>query len=1010
MTAAPQDQSNQGHRNIDNGEEPRPLGRFPMLSGLRVRILMLVALVLLPAFSVVFYAGYSERSMAKRDTERRALALTRQAAASESRLIADTRSLLALLTALPAVTRSGDLCPGVLKRYLSTQPYLSSIAVVDAAGHLICSIPRPTANSLDLGGQAYFRRAVARHAFALGNYRVDKSTGQPVLVAAYPVLTAAGQVNRVVVARLRLKWFDTLAAAAHLPTGSLFMMLDSNGRVLARYPSRSAAHHAMPGVAHKLGQIAAADGLTTDPVMLGAHQWLMTQTSLGETSGGGALRAVVAIPSAVAFASANRATAQYVTLLGGLTLFSVVLGCFVSDKLLVRPLRFLLHAARRLHYGELRARAEIRTGPLELRILGHTFDTMAASLEERLEEVESKNLRIARLNRILRVLSAVNGAIVRLRDRDQLLQEICQIAVELGHFPCAWIGLIEPEQDVVSAVAHAGAAGEFVQKLRISLDPDDLSGSGLVRDAIRTGRHIVSNDVAKDARLSSRWKEFSELNIRSGTAFPLRVRNRVVGAMALYASEPRFFDDRELALIDEIAEDASLGLENIERERELHYLAYWDPLTSLPNRTLFEDRLTQSLRRAGRSEGQVTVLVIDILRLNRLNDSKGRSAGDRALRTVAARLTAATRDSNSTSSLGESAARLGSHEFAILLDGAGNTASLQNVARRLATALAEPIALDDEDVSLTFRMGAASYPEHSDQAEDLVHKAMFAAHNEPIDAASQLAIYSPERDSAAKAHYALERDLFQAVEEGNFHLEYQPRVNALSGQLKGAEALLRWERPGYGPVPPEHFIPLLEENGLIGRVGEWVTRTALLQRLAWADRVADDFVISINVSSHELRSPDYVSRIHQIIKDLGAPSQWIEIEITETGLVETGSHTLELLSALSALGVRLSVDDFGTGYSSLSYLRHFPVNILKVDKSFIHDIARDDDALSLVQSIIALADALKLTAVAEGVETQEQVRLLADRGCNEIQGYYFSRPVSAAAFTECIASAPSLVS
>ncbi len=969
------------------------------MSGLRGRLLALVAVTLVPAFCIVLYGGHRERTLALRDAEHRASVLTQQITAAQASAIDNMRTLLAALATIPAISRAPYPCPAFLSDYVRHQHRLANIGVMDTTGRLVCSAAKPMQHGLDFSDRPYYRRALARREFALGGYQIGRITGLRTLVAAYPILDARGRVQRVLFAAMRLNWLNGAASIEGLPAGATFTVIDSDDRVLARYPSTG----------DLLGKRAPEATAINDPsnrnnsrgpvsvrAKLDGQEWLITYARVSDRHQLGDLRVLVAMPTAIAFANADQATYRNLAFLTLLGLLGLWLAWVAGDLLVLRPVQHLVLAARRIAHGDLEARAKINAGPHEIVTLGHAFDDMAASLQQRSRESDEQNARIARLNRIYQVLSAINGAIMRIRDRDQLLQEACRIAVELGRFRFAWVGLMEPNQDALVCAASAGDGQEFVSHAVVTIDPTTPQGRGLMSTATRRGRHAVSNDVQHDIRLLAWRDNFAKLGIHSAAAFPLRVQRRVVGALALYTEERSFFDQEELALFDELAADTSLGLEHIDKERQINYLAYWDPLTNLPNRSLFEDRLQQSLSRAERSGTQVAVLAIDIVHFGRINDTKGRATGDRVLQEVAGRLGRVVRESESLGDLGTQAARVSGHEFGLILSEINDSAIAEAVASRITSALAAPIALESEEISVTVRIGAAIYPQDGGHSEFLLHNAQIAVHSSSETRLQSLVYYSPEMDTAAKERYALEQALHDAVEHQQFYLEYQPRVDARTGQLAGVEALLRWQRPGVGSVAPDQFIPVLEETGLIDRVSEWVARTAFAQRLAWQTLVPDSFVVSINASSHEFRT-NYVKRMRAVVDEIGVRTDWLEIEITETGLVENGNATLEMLSALKELGFRLSVDDFGTGYSSLSYLRQFPVDTLKIDRSFVRDIDRDEEALSIVRSVMGLAAALRLTVVAEGVETEQQLRLLSAEGCQEIQGYYFSRPLAPAA-------------
>lgn len=979
-------------------------GRWRRTLGLRFRLLLLVLVALLPAFGIALYTGYRERQVAEHHAEHHALELTVQVADQQHRLVKDSQAVLRVLGAAPPATRAAGVCQSPQWRSALAAPHLEAIGVADGDGRVLCQASASGHHQKGMPDSSDLRTVLARKGTSASGVSVERLGDRSALVVARPMRRGAGESGRVLFAVLRLDWVKALVARAHLPTGAVFSLFGADGRGLVRYSDADAPAAGGSPTAAMLKRRIGDHRAWAGTVEVHGTRWLVTDARLGDGAAGQGIHAAVALPAAATYAAADRLLDRDLVVLGALGLASLVLAWLVGDRLVVRPLRHLVGAAEQIARGDLHARTDLLAGPAELVSLGGAFDRMAASLEARIRQSELQSQRIDRLNRIYQVLSAVNGAIIRLHDRGQLLQEACRIAVELGCFPFAWIGLIDSDGTTVRIVGHAGGADDFVQNVRVTLNPDEPEGRGIMGEALRTGRRAIANDAQGDPRLAARRDEFRRLNVQSAAAFPLRVQDRVVGAFALHAEEPGFFDAEEITLLDEVAADTSLGLEQIEKDRQLNYLAYWDALTNLPNRQLFEDRLGQSLRRAERSGMGVVVLAVDITDFGRINDTEGRSVGDRLLQSVAMRLTTVVRESESLGDLGSAAARLASHEFALVMDDVSDLAGVDKVVERIRAALATPIPLEEGEIPITVRIGAAAYPQDGAEPEELLHKAQFAAHSQSDDQRIPFVYYSPEIDTASRARYALEMDLHHATENEAFHLEYQPRLHARTGRIIGAEALLRWDRPGYGRVPPDQFIPVLEKTGLIDQVGEWVARTAFAQRLAWRDVVPEDFVMAVNASSHELRTPDYVSRIGRLIKAVGVRPAWTEIEITESGLMETGNATLELLSGLKALGVRLSIDDFGTGYSSLSYLRQFPVDTLKVDQSFVRDISHSGEALCIVQSILALARALRLTVVAEGVETGEQLRLLVEEGCDEIQGYYFSRPVAPEAFADMVRS------
>lgn len=617
-------------------------------------------------------------------------------------------------------------------------------------------------------------------------------------------------------------------------------------------------------------------------------------------------------------------------------------------------------------------------------------------LSETNRALQERDAHVSRLNRIHRVLSASNGAILRIRDRDELINEACRIAVDLGRFRMAWVGLLDPATDDVICAAHSGVGREFIERTQITKREDEPTGRGLVGWTLRDGRRTVTRDVHDDPRMSPWAAGLKALDVRSAAAFPLRVHGRVIGALTLYSREPSFFDEDELRLLDEVAGDTSLGIEYIETMRQLDYLAYYDPLTGLPNRQLFEDRLRQALAVAQRAHESLVVLVVAISDLREISNTLGRHAGDETLQACANRLAQALSASDSVGALaGNAVARMSGHEFGILLTGNDVATGAQIVAQRLRDVLAESLRVDDnEEVVVDARIGAAVYPDHGQDPATLLRNAELALHSAPDAGAPGFQIYSAELDEQARERHDLERALRQALDRGEFFLVYQPKVQANTGKIVGAEALLRWRRPQVGVVPPNRFIPLLEETGLIVPVGHWVIQEACANYRKLAECFDEPVSLAVNISVAQLADPKLTADVAEILERSGVPPGMIELEITESGLAENAQSTLDTLRALKRLGLRLAIDDFGTGFSSLSYLRVFPVDTLKIDRSFVRDVAQNPEAHSIVRTVIALAASLRLDVVAEGVETESQLAMLLKEGCSVVQGYYFSPPVT----------------
>ncbi len=421
---------------------------------------------------------------------------------------------------------------------------------------------------------------------------------------------------------------------------------------------------------------------------------------------------------------------------------------------------------------------------------------------------------------------------------------------------------------------------------------------------------------------------------------------------------------------------------------QLAYSAQHDSLTDLPNRRLLQDRLTQAVMRSERHETAVAVLYLDLDRFKVINDSLGHLVGDRLLHGVAARLRECARASDTVS-------RLGGDEFVVLLPEIAHARDAAICADKILTSLRRPIMIGEHEVHVTASIGIAVYPEDGTGVEVLLQNADSAMYEAKNCGRDNYQFYRAELNASASERQVLENGLRHAIERREFSLQYQPIMSLVTGAVAGIEALIRWNHATLGPVAPARFILIAEESGLIVSIGRWVLREACRQARAWQDAGLPPFRLAVNISAVELRSPDFVAGVARILRDTGFPGADLELELTETFLMQDTKSTARTLDNLRALGVHLALDDFGTGYSSLSYMRRFPIDTLKVDQSFVRDLTTDADDASVVSAVIHMGRSLKMRVVAEGVETREQLAFLEANDCLEAQGYHFSRPLSA---------------
>ncbi len=450
--------------------------------------------------------------------------------------------------------------------------------------------------------------------------------------------------------------------------------------------------------------------------------------------------------------------------------------------------------------------------------------------------------------------------------------------------------------------------------------------------------------------------------------------------------------------LDSLEQDVSERTRSLESaNKQLRHLATHDALTSLPNRILLDDRMSQCIEQAKRVGEGFAVCVLDLDRFKHVNDSLGHRAGDEILKQVARRLQNVGRGADTV-------ARIGGDEFVMILGQARSPDDAARVGSKIVEEMREPIRVGVLDVHIAVSIGIAFYPADGATVETLYAHADAAMYCAKQRGGSAVECYSSSMNLATENRVRYEADLHRALNLQQFELHYQPKVSALTKQMHSVEALIRWRHPVDGLVPPDRFIPMAEESGLIVSIGEWVLREACRQVRAWQDLGLPAMRVAVNVSALQFRRLDLVETVQRALSDAGVDARYLEIELTETALMSNPEESVEILERLSRMGVIVSVDDFGTGYSSMSYLRRFPIDKLKIDRSFINHLMTSADDASIVRAIISLAHGLRLKVVAEGVETAEQVACLQKLGCDQFQGFYFSRPVTATAFEELLRS------
>jgi len=646
-----------------------------------------------------------------------------------------------------------------------------------------------------------------------------------------------------------------------------------------------------------------------------------------------------------------------------------------------RPLELLRHRADGSAYWlELRAQALLLDG--RWTIVSLVRDVTDRKLAEE---------RIVQLNRVQAMLSGINALIVRAETRSVLFKQACSIAVEAGGFAMAWIGIVDRGLLEIVPVASVGATEALLYCIEDGLCLTGwAAGFGSSVAVIREKQPVVVNDAQSGAEPAV-CRIYADAGIRSFAKFPLIVDDEAVGVIALYARDMNVFHADEMRLLTEFSGDVAFAIDHIEKQDKLEYLSLYDPLTGLANRTLFLDRVTQCLRSAASNGQTIALVLINLERFKNINDSLGRPAGDEFLRQVAEWLRKRVGDSSQL-------ARLGADHFAIVLPAVtAGTDVPQSIEAVLHAFSKHPFRWDGASYRLATKTGVAVFPEDGTSAEALFGNAE-AALKKARSGGDSFVFYSRTMTATAAGRLSLETQLREALDRDQFVLHYQPKFDLGTGKITGAETLIRWNDPNTGLVPPARFIPILEETGLINEVGRWALHRAIEDYLCWRRAGLAAVRIAVNVSPLQLGNRSFVREIENVIDIDPLAASGLELEITESLIMADVKHSIESLEKIRSMGVTIAIDDFGTGFSSLSYLAKLPINTVKIDRSFVADLTITPESNVLAAMIINLAHSLRLTVVAEGVETEGQSNILRALGCDQVQGYLYSRPISSAAF------------
>ncbi|NJA88167.1 EAL domain-containing protein [Rhodocyclus tenuis] len=606
---------------------------------------------------------------------------------------------------------------------------------------------------------------------------------------------------------------------------------------------------------------------------------------------------------------------------------------------------------------------------------------------------------VEKLQRTLRLLSDCNTTLLHADTELVLLDEICQLIVDRGGYRMAWAGFAAADANkTVCPVSFAGHNDGFLQSIEVVWS-DSALGDGPTGKAIRTGRLQIMENIA-DVPPSSHWRDAAlERGYVAGIAIPLRSDGEVFGSLGIYSGEADAFGEEEIALLSDLAKNLAFGIQNLrsrrrrdEAEKRLEHLAHHDPLTNLPNRLQLRKFYENAAATSARARRSMALLYISLEGFKEINDSLGHDIGDRLLMAVVERLKKRLPE-------GDFLSRHGGKEFIALCQDTANKAVIETRVADLLRAGADPVVLGGHTLYLSFGIGISRYPEDGTSLDILLRKADAALGHVQGNGGGGSRFYESRMSVDAMARLQLQGSLRKALANREFVLHYQPQINIASGEIVGVEALVRWQKANGELVPPNSFIPVAEDSGLILPLGEWVMEEACRQARVWDERGLPPLTVAVNLSALQFRHGNILDCVARTLDESGLPPHRLELELTESILLHDTDMVLQTINGLHQLGVKLSIDDFGTGYSSLAYLNRFRVDKLKIDQSFVRSLGGDADDSAIVRAIIQLGRTLKLSVIAEGVETDRQLAYLGSFGCHEAQGYLFSRPLPAAELT-----------
>jgi diguanylate cyclase (GGDEF)-like protein/PAS domain S-box-containing protein len=922
---------------------------------LRVRLLLLVILAIVPALGLALDVGLNDRQAALDNARRDAQDLARVATSANDHLIVETSDLLAGLVRVPAIRDAvKPLCDDLLGSILKDDPLYANLTVINLNGDVVCSgVPAHARDNL--ADRRFFRAVVETGEFAALDYNVDRASGHGVLLAGFPILDDDGHIKGVLSASLDLTWLTGLADEMHFPAAVKLIVFDRGGTIWLQYPATGPAVGPVSGAGSVRRQVGTQPEGTGDYLAADGTPYLYAYVPLKSSGPEPTAYVSVSTRRDEILAPADAALSRHLVGLGVVALLALAAAWYGGHAFLLRRLEALVKVTARLASGDLEVRSGLATGADEISDLARAFDDMASSLH--LQDGERRRAEDERTQLAREQVARIEAELARERIAS-ILESIADGFLVVDHdWRVAYVN--RP-----AALLFEADAAELVGCSFWDVCPAYV-GARFAADYERAAAEQRSVNFEASDEAHGRWFEVHVAPARDGL----------------------------LVSMCDVSERAAAQL-------ELNRLAFSDPLTTLPNRQLFLARLEQALERAACEQRRIAVLFVDLDNFKLINDSLGHAEGDRLLKEVGQRLAACVAATTS----GSTVARFGGDEFTVLIEEGAVVAG--ELAEQLALVLRAPVVLHARDVFISASIGVAVSTPRESGAEELLRDADVAMYRAKSSGKARFAVFTPSMNADALARLEVETDLRRALSGGELRLNYQPIYSLATGAVHEVEALLRWAHPKRGLVSPAEFIPVAEETGLIVPIGQWVLEQACQQARDWDAERPDraPLGISVNLSARQFQHPELVADIRSVLERTGLLPRRLTLEITETAVMQDADAAVATLQALTSLGVHIAIDDFGTGYSSLSYLKRFPVDTLKIDRSFVQGLGQDEQNVAIVRSVIALASALMLGVVGEGIETHAEEAQLRALGCEQGQGYLFARPMTAAALAVFLAA------